>query len=316
MEFSPGINLMIGDNGTGKTHILKLIYTPLAALYEKKRVSDKIRSVFLPAGRIGRLVKRARGSGKASVRVFRNRKTLSLTIATRMTDTLKWRNGWTGKISPCVYIPVKEMLANAPGFVSLYDERVIHFEEVYRDIIHKALLPVLKGPIAKDRKPLLDMLREAFVGTVVQKSEQFYLKSKQGELEFTLLAEGTRKFALLWLLIQNGTLLKGSTLFWDEPEANINPSMIRTLVEILLHLQRQGIQIFIATHSYVVLKEFELQRGKKDSIRFFSLKRDKSSGEIRCTAGDDYGSTMPNKISDAFTGLYDREVERALGAKK
>ena len=50
--------------------------------------------------------------------------------------------------------------------------------------------------------------------------DRFYLKpGTQAKLEFNLVAEGLRKIALLWQLIKNGTLEKGSVLFWDEPEA-------------------------------------------------------------------------------------------------
>ena len=44
-----------------------------------------------------------------------------------------------------------------------------------------------------------------YVERVLQKDLK--LLNKQGNMEFTLLAEGIRKLALLWLLIQNGTLL-------------------------------------------------------------------------------------------------------------
>lgn len=30
LEFSPGLNVFIGENGTGKTHLLKILYTVLA----------------------------------------------------------------------------------------------------------------------------------------------------------------------------------------------------------------------------------------------------------------------------------------------
>jgi ABC-type multidrug transport system ATPase subunit len=52
------------------------------------------------------------------------------------------------------------------------------------------------------------------------------------------------------LLIQNGTLLNGSVLFWDEPETNLNPKLFGPLIEILLQLQHSGVQIFISTHDY------------------------------------------------------------------
>ncbi|MDP2983851.1 MAG: AAA family ATPase [Candidatus Latescibacter sp.] len=42
MDFSPGVNLIIGENGTGKTHILKILYSVLSALKDGRRVSEKI----------------------------------------------------------------------------------------------------------------------------------------------------------------------------------------------------------------------------------------------------------------------------------
>ena len=55
--------------------------------------------------------------------------------------------------------------------------------------------------------------------------EEFFLNGEQGEIEFTLLAEGLRKLGLLWLLIRNGSLRPGAVLFWDEPETNLNPKL-------------------------------------------------------------------------------------------
>ena len=46
----------------------------------------------------------------------------------------------------------------------------------------------------------------------------------QGEIfrrkvDFSLEAEGLRKLGLIWKLIRNGLLEKGTVLLWDEPEA-------------------------------------------------------------------------------------------------
>jgi len=315
MEFSPGINIFIGQNGTGKTHLLKLIYAVLAAHSEEKRVSDKLNSVFLPKGRyLGRLVKRVNVSSTARVKITRNGKMLSLKFTNHTADTLVWNNGWKGeKFRPCVYIPVKEMLANAPGFLSLYASREIHFEEIYADIIHRAFLPTLKGPVSIERKKLLDLIQKIIEGKVINKDEQFFLKNRGGELEFTLLAEGMRKLGLLWLLIQNGTLLKGTTLFWDEPEANLNPSMLDTLVKILIHLQRTGVQIFIATHNYILLKEFDIQKEKQDKVRFYSLYQDPGMDSINYVFGTKYIDIVPNTISEAYLDIYNQEIKRSLG---
>ena len=159
---------------------------------------------------------------------------------------------------------------------------------------------------------MLKVLQRAIDGKVVTKGEYFFLKNKQGDLEFTLLAEGMRKLALIWLLIQNGTLLSGSVLFWDEPETNLNPTLIGDVVEVILELQRLGVQVFLTTHNYVLLKEFDLRKKKDDQIRYLSLYRDESQ-TIVANASDSYLEINPNAIIATFSDLYDRELKRSLG---
>jgi hypothetical protein len=83
-------------------------------------------------------------------------------------------------------------------------------------------------------------------------------------------------------------------------------------MEILLELQRGGVQVFLATHDYVILKELDLRAGGKDKIAYHSLYQDKKSGEIECRTSDNYLDIDPNAIAEAFGDLYDREVERSL----
>jgi hypothetical protein len=220
---------------------------------------------------------------------------------------------WTENIIESVYIPVKDMMANTPSFRSLYATRNIHFEEIYSDIIDRAFLPALKGPIDKDRAKLLEILQKSMAGKVISKNEEFFLKNKQGELEFTLLAEGFRKLGLLWLLIQNGTLLSGSVLFWDEPETNLNPKLMKAVVEILVELQRLGVQIMISTHDYVILKEFDLAVNKKDCIKYHSLFREKETGEINLRSSESFYDIVPNSIDDTYASLIDRQIFKDMG---
>lgn len=321
--FLQGVNVIIGANGTGKTHLLKVLYSACAVTVgedKEKGFALKLRSVFNPyEGRIGRLSRRQSSSVKTKAVVTRQggaKLSAEFSNHTNKPKDVKvtGETTWKKEELASAYIPVKEMLAHAPGFLATAAKREIAFEEVYVDIIKRAFLPKLMGPIDKNRQRLLAALQKAIDGKVVAKGEHFFLKNKQGDLEFTLLAEGMRKLALIWLLIQNGTLLSGSVLFWDEPESNLNPALMGEVVEVILELQRIGVQVFLTTHNYVLLKEFDLRKQKNDQIRYLSLFRDESEAVV-AKASDSYLGVDPNAIAATFSDLYDRELKRSLGGK-
>ena len=315
-EPSPGVNVLVGANGTGKTHLMKAAYAACDVSKTGAGFAEKLINLFLPSRRsIGRLVRRRRTSARCAVEIWRGKQRIRISFSNHSTVPDSARvigaNNWVRQPVESVYIPVKEMLANAPGFRSLYAQRDIHFEEIYADILDRAYQPALRGPAPRERRRLLTILQKTIEGKVRAKDEEFFLRSRQGNLEVSLLAEGIRKLGLLWLLIQNETLLDGSVLFWDEPETNLNPKLFGSVIEILLELQRMGVQIFIATHDYVILKELDLRKKKNDRITFHALCRD-DNGEIICKPpAHTYLDIDPNAIAEAFTGLYDREVERS-----
>lgn len=323
-DFSPGINILIGENGTGKTHLLKMLYAACAITAgedKEKSYALKLRNVFNPyEGRMGRLSRRQASSVKTKVIVTRQEGGKLTAEFSNHTNKPEKANvtgeaSWKKEDLTSAYIPVKEMLAHAPGFLATAAKREIAFEEVYIDIIKRAFLPKLMGSTDTNRQRLLTALQKAIDGKVVAKGEHFFLKNKQGDLEFTLLAEGMRKLALVWLLIQNGTLLSGSVLFWDEPEANLNPALMGEVVEVILELQRLGVQVFLSTHNYVLLKEFDLRKQQSDAISYLALFRD-DAGAVVCNASDSYLGVHPNAIANTFSHLYDRELQRSLGSIK
>ena len=323
LKLSPGINVFIGANATGKTHLLKVLYAACDVTRTGDSLPDKLVRVFLPNGRRpGRLVHRQKGSTEAMLAVFGAKRPIRVRFSNHATTTMdvaiSGAKGWMKSRIECAYIPAKEILSNAPGFRSLYAARDIQFEAVYADIIDRAYRPILRGPTDKDRERLLRIVRRVMEGRVVVKKEQeeFFVRGQQGLIEFPLLAEGMRKLGLLWLLIQNGTLLGGSVFFWDEPETNLSPSVMGDVVQVLLELQRGGVQVFLATHSYVLLKEFDLRRKQSDKTRFQALYRDEASGDLECKSTSNYLDIHPNAIAETFANLYDRDVRRALGSDK
>ena len=51
LELTPGINVFIGANGTGKTHLLKVAYAACDAAKTGASVADKLARIFPGAGR-------------------------------------------------------------------------------------------------------------------------------------------------------------------------------------------------------------------------------------------------------------------------
>lgn len=314
VKLSEGINVLIGANGTGKTHLMKLLYGAMqqADSRTEKNMDQTLQGLFLPDS-LGRLVKRSTGRGKGSFIVYRNdgdgvdrslRYELTSLGKSQTVNSRIWSRSQRYNI---VYIPVKDMLANSPGFKSLYERRELYFESVYADIISLALLPPTKGHATKEKSVLIEMIQDIINGKVEKKDEKFYLKNAQGNLEFTLLAEGYRKLGLLYSLIQNESISSGSVLFWDEPEANLNPSLASKVVKILLELQRMGTQVFIATHDYVILKELELGMDpSQDKVAFHALYFE--NGKVNCQTAYSLNEINHNAINDTFDSLVVRTI--------
>jgi hypothetical protein len=181
---------------------------------------------------------------------------------------------------PAIFLPTRELLTIYPGFVSLYEGRYLEFDETYYDTCLLLGEPLLKKP----NKELLAILETAMNGTVELDSGRFYLVSTDGwKTEMPLVAEGLRKLAMLAQLIAVGALEKGSYLFWDEPEANLNPRLIKVVAKVIVQLADAGIQIFIATHSLFLLRELTiLQASQKKPTpqRYFALKKTENGVEV------------------------------------
>ena len=96
--------------------------------------------------------------------------------------------------------------------------------------------------------------------------------------EIDMVAEGWRKLGMILQLLQDGSLREGTVLLWDEPEANLNPQLIRLMAWIILLLSQMDIQIFLTTHSLFLVYELEMLIAKqkiKEGVRYFNLRKGK-----------------------------------------
>lgn len=216
-----------------------------------------------------------------------------------------WEEAFTGMSS--IFIPAKEILSHSYNLNAASEVDNVRFDDTYLDIINAAKVDVSVGRDSTAKEAMLKAVEQMTHGTVVYdaKRDGFYLKSGNSKQEFNLIAEGIRKMALLWQLIKNGTLEKGSVLFWDEPEANINPTYISIIVEILLELQRKGVQVFVATHDYMLASYFDVKKMEHDRLMFHSLSATGTTDGVSYERSDKFADLKSNPIISAFDKLLD-----------
>ena len=271
LDFSDGINVLIGENGVGKTTILKMIY---AATQWSIKQTDP--------GKTKNLVQFFSNSIKDcdALKNAENKEGYCYYKVSDGThsfeDSLSHKgifnyDQWLGLNIQSVFIPTTEMLSHAKGFLAMNQKYSMPFDGTQIDIIVNASLPETRE-VPFVMTGILDKISTVIDGTVILENDSFYVLKKDGrKVDFSLEAEGLRKLGLLWKLIRNGLLEKGTILLWDEPEANLNPELYPLVAEILLELQKNGVQVFAATHSYNFAKYLEIRRTSKEQVLFHNL---------------------------------------------
>ena len=122
---------------------------------------------------------------------------------------------------------------------------------------------------------------------------------------------------MLDYLLRHDLIKPGSTLFWDEPEANLNPASLKLLIHLLHMLSGRGVQVILATHSLFLLREVEiLQMNPASAVepapRYFAL--DLKQDEVLVTQGDDVADIDPLVALDENLCQSDRYLEAGHAA--
>lgn len=316
---SPYINLIIGENGTGKSLLLKILYAALRATEQYQRgdnknsfqqiLNDKLRGVF-QLEKLGDLVQKgadrlrfvceledqnihfsfspsaARGVGEASSLIHPRGEALSL------------------------FLPPKEILSLTPIIKKTrLQDQIFGFDDTYLDLAVALEGDPAKGKLAKNLRQVRHQLSALFNGRLEQTADGWRFKESNSTHSIHITAEGIKRLALIDRLLGNRSLTPGSVLFIDEPEAMLHPKAVVAFMEILFLLSQKRIQIFMASHSYFVLKSLYIiaKREKEFDINVLSLSKNQLPSYENLVEG------MPNNpIIDESISLYERELDVEL----
>lgn len=242
-------------------------------------------------------------SDKAYLMVKLNLNINGISTSVESDDDYSYEISYPEKEIKSIFIPAKDMLTHSRGLVSMADKfNEFPFDKTLIDIIKRAGQWQLKQP-PKIALKILPILEKMMDGKVVVENEEFYVKKNNGEMvNFAVEAEGLKKIGLLWQLLMNENITEDSVLLWDDPEANINPKFIPDLVEILIELQKNGVQVFVTTHDYIFAKYFEVKRSENDEIMYYSLY--KSNEGVKHEDNSNFKDLKNNTIMDTFIQLY------------
>lgn len=313
------INLIVGGNGTGKTFLLKAVYSATRTLEEYKRgnerrtateiLAEKLYWIF-QLEKIGDLVtKGANGALSSSMRFDRQDFIFSFGKETTKQISLP-ENNIPQRASNSIFLPAKEVLSLHQIILkSREQDKAFGFDDTYLDLARALRRSVRTGKnnaqFARPRQSLEDSLD----GRVEYDETSGRWQYKKGNQKFPIgvTSEGIKKLAILDTLLGNRYLDTNSIVFIDEPESALHPVAVSQLLDIVAVLAKSGMQFFLASHSYFVVKKLYLIAQEQNlSIPVISAL------DGQWTPADLKDGMPENSIIDESIRLYKEEVELAL----
>lgn len=315
LEHIGGLNLLIGHNGCGKTFVLKAIYSALKTIETYRRgkeqrsdkdiLADKLYWTF-QAHSLGELVHKGSSSLRFDMQSDAGETLLYVfgPSTTKSINSLK--NTFGRRSANTIFIPAKEILSLKDIILDSRDNyKSFGFDDAYYDLA-KALRPTTKGRNIKAFSEARKQLEQTVGGRISydEKEHEWYFYGENNKkFDLSITSEGIKKVSILDALLGNHYLSKESVVLIDEAEANLHPEMISNFLNIVYELSKAGLQFFLTTHSYFVIRKLCLiARQKSVSIPTWSF----ADGEA---VRYDLKDGMPeNDIINESIRLYKEEI--------
>ena len=335
-SFVPGVNIIVGGNDSGKSHLMKLCFAICKWSHggttrdlpecwaEEKRLRKDLLRVF-GTGELTAITSRSVKDCTASVKASLEGEKVPPGTAELAFSFRAGREEDGPKITAlpdrylqenAVFIPPREVLSIYPCYMQA-GKRYPELLDSASWELCRALENEPTGQPGGAIHHAIRLIERMLSGHLLRINGRFYLmRHAQEPLELNLIAEGFKRIGTLGLLLGNGTVHAGTTLFWDEPEMNINASHLPLLVNTMMALARAGVQLVLTTHSLFLLRELTIQLATAENRgltrRFTGLQPEARGREgVRVSAGIsmndlDYIDSLDAEMeqADRYLGMH------------
>ena len=336
-DFVPGMNVIVGGNDSGKSHLMKLCYA--LGRWGTKSARRDFPETWAEERRLHRHLTRAFGTLELGALVSRGGAVAGDRREARVHASLQGEKAPIGSAEVelhfaagaggeseqlrittmpqrflqenALFIPPREALSLFPYYMQVGKRYPDMPDALSWDLCH-ALEAAEPTAACEELLPAVRYMEGIMHGRLVRQNTRFVLqRGKESPMELSLVAEGFKRLGTVALLAAGGVLRTGSTLYWDEPEMNLNTAQLPELCHAMLLLCRAGVQMVITTHSLFLLRELMIRLGQPEwrglSRRFTGLQAARERyGAVRVSSGESLDEISPLESLEAEMAQADR----------
>lgn len=328
-DFVPGMNVIVGGNDSGKSHLMKMCYA--LSKWGEKSARREFPETWAEERRLHRHLLRAYGAQELEALISRQ---AAPGGSARVHASMQGEKAPLGsaELEFCfaqqheelhittmpqrflqenaLFIPPRETLSLFPYYVQAGKRFPDLPDAMSWDLCAALESEECGGATSEELGRVQRRIEKLLHGRLMRYNTRFMLqRGREKPMELSMVAEGFKRLGAVGLLIANGSVRKGSTLLWDEPEMNLNTAQLPELCAIMLGLCSAGVQMIITTHSLFLLRELVIRLGESRAIsrRFIGMQAPAEPfGAVRVTAGDTPADIAPLESLEAEMAQADR----------
>lgn len=217
---------------------------------------------------------------------------ISLKIKDKEID-LKIENNEISDVQNYFLINKETMYIDNPFILDSYDfEDENHQAHLATNVFSENENSVISEiKVKKKLNNIYQKLNSVLSGEILENKNSKFVYRKNGEdIDLKNLSTGLKTFAIIKMLLQNGTLEENGTIILDEPEIHLHPEWQLKFAELIVLLQKEfGMHILLTTHSPYFLNAIEVfsERHKiDDKCKYYVAENEGNSSIIKDVTGN------------------------------